>query len=95
MAAEERALKAFLHARMYDAPAVQAVRAEAQRDPRRLVRRLSRRSRPGCRRNGGRASADPVAVARAVGDFIAGMTDRYAVRRYEELIGPARLLRGV
>src|SRR5207253_2718659 len=31
MAADERALKAFLHARMYDAPSVQAVRAEAQR----------------------------------------------------------------
>ena len=30
MAAEERALKAFLHARMYDAPSVTAVRAEAQ-----------------------------------------------------------------
>ena len=28
---------------------------------------------------------------RAIGDFIAGMTDRYAVRRYEELIGPTRL----
>ena len=39
------ALKAFLHARMYDAPPVKAVREEAQRDPRRPVRRLSRRSR--------------------------------------------------
>ena len=30
LAAEEKALKAFLHARMYDAPEVQAVRAQAQ-----------------------------------------------------------------
>ena len=45
MAAEERALKAFLHARMYDAPEVQAVRAEAQHMLAALVRGLSRRSR--------------------------------------------------
>ena len=37
------------------------------------------------------ASADPAAVLRAVGDFIAGMTDRYAVRRYRELVGPVAL----
>ena len=30
-------------------------------------------------------------MARAVGDFIAGMTDRYAVRRYEALIGETAL----
>ena len=63
MAAEEAALKAFLHARMYEAPPVQAVRAEAQRDPRRPVRRLSRRSRAGSRRNGARAATDPTRVA--------------------------------
>jgi dGTPase len=87
LAGEERALKAFLHERMYDAPEVQAVRDEAQailaalfgayRDDPAL---LPPEWRP--------ASADPVAVGRAVCDFIAGMTDRYAVRRYEALIGP-------
>ncbi len=51
--------------------------------------------RPGCRRSGGPPSADPIPVARAIGDFIAGMTDRYAVRRYEELIGPTGLLERV
>jgi dGTPase len=90
MAAQERALKRFLYAHMYDAPAVKDVRVEAQAilaglfaayrgDPARLPEDW----RP--------ASDDPVAVTRRIGDFIAGMTDRYAVRRYEELFGPSRL----
>ena len=90
MAAQERALKRFLHARMYEAPEVRAVRVEAQAilaglfaayraDPARLPAEW----RP--------ESGDPVAVARRIGDFIAGMTDRYAVRRYEEFFGPSRL----
>ena len=37
------------------------------------------------------SSDDPVEVTRGIGDFIAGMTDRYAVRRYEELFGPSPL----
>ena len=28
---------------------------------------------------------------RTIGDFIAGMTDRFALRRHEELIGPVNL----
>jgi len=91
MAVEEHALKAFLHARMYDAPSVQAVRAEAQRmlaalfeayraDPERLPPEW--RPRP------------EAAAARAIGDFIAGMTDRYAIRQYRDLIGPAGLPEG-
>jgi dGTPase len=94
MAAEERALKAFLHARMYEAPPVQAVRAEAQQvlaalfeayraDPRKLPEEW----RP--------LSADPTDVARRVGDFLAGMTDRYAMRRYAELVGPGELPKGL
>jgi dGTPase len=90
MAAEERVLKRFLYAHMYDAPEVNAVRTEAQAILARLFAAyrddpalLPERWRP--------ASADPVLVARAVGDFIAGMTDRYAVRCYEDLFGPSRL----
>jgi len=88
MAAEERALKAFLHARMYDAPSVQRVRAEAQRllgalfeaycaDPALLPAEW----RP----------AGETGVLRGIGDFIAGMTDRYAIRQYRALIGPTDL----
>ena len=37
---------------------------------------------------------DPVVVGRRIGDFIAGMTDRYAVRQYEALIGPTPIPEG-
>jgi dGTPase len=39
-------------------------------------------------------SPEPLATLRAIGDFMAGMTDRYAVKRYEELVGSARLPEG-
>lgn len=90
MAGQERALKRFLYARMYDSPTVKDVRIEAQailaalfaayRDDPEL---LPAEWRP--------ASADPMIVTRRIGDFIAGMTDRYAVRRYEDLFGPSPL----
>ncbi len=91
--AEERKLKSFLYARMYDAPEVKAVKDRAQQvlaglfaayrdDPARLPPQW----RP--------ATSDPAAIARAVGDFVAGMTDRYAIRCYEELVGPANLPEG-
>jgi len=94
LAAGERTLKAFLHAHMYDAPSVKAVRAEAQgmlaalfeayrADPGRLPREW--RPPPG----------DETALSRGIGDFIAGMTDRYAIRRYEEFVGPTRLPEGL
>ena len=38
---------------------------------------------------------DPVASLRAIGDFIAGMTDRYAIApAIEELVGPVELPEG-
>jgi dGTPase len=93
LATEERVLKAFLHDRMYNAPPVVAVRKQAQHvvaglwsayadDPARL---------PGAWRP---ASGDRIATLRAIGDFIAGMTDRYAVRQYREMVGPVELPEG-
>ena len=93
LAAEEKALKSFLHARMYSAPPVLAVREKAQQvvaglwaayssDPSRLPADW----RP---RTAGRTAA-----FRAIGDFIAGMTDRYAIRQYRELIRPIELPEG-
>ena len=32
---------------------------------------------------------------RAIGDFIAGMTDRFAIRQYRELVGPVELPEGL
>jgi dGTPase len=94
MAADEKALKMFLYRRMYDAPAVAAVRREAQRvlagltaayceDPRLLPEEW----RP--------AEGTPIATLRAIGDFVAGMTDRYAIRQYRQLLGPVELPEGL
>jgi dGTPase len=93
MADEERVLKRFLHARMYNAPPVMAVRGEAQKvvaalfaayrdDPRRLP--------PGWLADG----ESPVGTLRSIGDFIAGMTDRYAIRQYRAVVGEIELSEG-
>jgi dGTPase len=93
LAGEERALKRFLYARMYDAPVVRRVRDAAQdvvaglfaayrADPSRL---------PAGRRP---EAAGETTLLRAIGDFIAGMTDRYAIRQHAALVGPAMLPEG-
>ncbi|MDB5667370.1 MAG: deoxyguanosinetriphosphate triphosphohydrolase [Alphaproteobacteria bacterium] len=93
MRAQERRLKSFLYERMYDSPPVKAVKDRAQaviaalfaaysEDPSRL---------PETRR---RPSDDPDATLRAVGDYVAGMTDRFAIKCHEQLIGPAELPEG-
>jgi dGTPase len=93
MQPEERRLKRFLYARMYDAPPVKAVKDEAQRVLAGLFDAY--RAEPGRLPPEWRpASTDRVVTLRAIGDFIAGMTDRYAIRRYEELVGPAHLPEG-
>jgi dGTPase len=90
VAAEERALKTFLYARMYNSPPVQAVRVEAQR----VIANLFAAYRadpsllpPAWQPEGG----DDVSVTRAIGDFMAGFTDRYAIARHRELVGPVTL----
>jgi dGTPase len=35
-----------------------------------------------------------VATLRTIGDYIAGMTDRYAIARHEALVGPAEMPEG-
>jgi dGTPase len=84
LAAEERALKAFLHARMYDAPEVRAVRQEAQRVLAELF--AAYLAEPALLPESWRpCSSDRQTTLRAIGDFVAGMTDRYAVRRHAEI----------
>ena len=93
MAAEEQRLKAFLWEKMYNAPPVRTVKVQAQavvaglfqhyrEDPRHLPPEWQPTGR------------DEVETLRSIGDFIAGMTDRYAIGRYEALIGPAALPEG-
>lgn len=88
MANEERSLKRFMYARLYHHPRqigvseraglIVAGLAEAYfADPRLLPDRW-RATLP-------RSEPDRT---RRIGDFIAGMTDRYALARYREIVGP-------
>jgi len=89
LAGEERRLKTFLHARLYDLPELQPVRREAERVVANLAAayRDDRSLLPDSWRRGG----DEVEQLRTIGDFIAGMTDRFAIARHEELVGPVSL----
>ncbi|TCO72488.1 deoxyguanosinetriphosphate triphosphohydrolase [Rhodovulum euryhalinum] len=84
-------IRAFLFRRMYRAPSVMAVRAEVTRvvealfplylnDPSLL---------PGKWREDVAAAADRTELARIVADYIAGMTDRFAMQEHARLTGGA------
>ncbi len=89
LAEEERALKRFLYATMYNAPELQAVRAEAMR----VVAGLAGayRADPSLLPPEWRCEGSEVEQARRIGDFIAGMTDRFAISTHQELVGPVSL----
>ena len=89
IAEEERALKRFLYARLYESPQLEQVREEAER----IVANLADayRSDPGLLPDPWRRCERVEAQLRTIGDFIAGMTDRFAIARHEELVGPVRL----
>ena len=89
LAEEERGLKRFLYNRLYDAPELQAVRAEAER----VVAGLASAYRhdPSLLPEGWSVEGDEVQRLRTIGDFVAGMTDRFAIARHEELVGPVEL----
>ena len=94
MQADERALKRFMYAELYHHPR-QLAAADAAReivsglfaayrdDPRRLPPEWQ-----------DRLPAEAPWRDRHIADFIAGMTDRYAIARYEEVIGPIALPEG-
>lgn len=88
LANEEQLLKRFLHDRVYDAPELIAVRDEALR----VVSNLASvyRKDPALLPPDWR-SEDPLLQVRHIGDFIAGMTDRFALRMHQQLIGPVEL----
>ena len=86
MAAAEGELKAFLYKNLYRHPEVMRVRADADRIVRDLfdVYFADPRTMPEGWREGLDRAEDRI-KARAVSDFIAGMTDTYAVKEHRRL----------
>ena len=70
-----------------------ALRMANDEEAQRIVGNLARayRSDPSLLPEHWRADRDHVAHARQVGDFIAGMTDPFAISRHRELIGPVEM----
>ncbi|MCW3798342.1 deoxyguanosinetriphosphate triphosphohydrolase [Sphingomonas sp. BN140010] len=89
LAGEERKLKSFLYASLYNAPPLQPVRREAQR----VVANLAAAylGEPRLLPDAWHRGDDATARARNVADYVAGMTDPFAIRRHEELVGPVTL----
>ena len=89
MAAEERTLKRFLYDRLYNSAALTPIRIEAQR----IVADLATAYRDGGAPlpPGWQCGEGEMARLRGIGDFIAGMTDRFAIARHEQLVGPVNL----
>ena len=86
---EEKALKRFLHATLYNAPELVAVRDEAQRVVSDLARVYA--SDPSLLPAEWRTGEGRTAQLRRIGDFIAGMTDRFAIALHSELVGTVEL----
>ena len=89
MQSEERELKRHLYHHLYDSHALKPIRIEAQRivgDLATFYREQPERLPPGWQRSEGER-----ALLRGIGDFIAGMTDRFAIAKHEELIGPVSM----
>ena len=89
LADEERTLKRFLYERLYNAPELIPIRVEAQRVVSNLF--AAYRDDPSLLPDNWRSEGDETQRLRTIGDFIAGMTDRFAVARHEELVGPVDL----
>ena len=86
---EERQLKAFLYTRLYGSRELDAVRLEAER----IIANLAAayRDDPALLPKDWQSAGDAEKRLRTMGDFIAGMTDRYAIARHKELVGPVNL----
>ena len=95
MAEAEADIKAFLKQHMYRHPRVMRVMGEAEADRGRSVRALSGRPVRRCRREwlDGVAQESETARARRIGNFIAGMTDRFALTEHQRLFDSTPELR--
>ncbi len=92
MAAADAAIKAFLYPNMYRHPKVVEVRMQADRVVRDLYAALTAEpDRLPEEWRAGLDGAEPGRVARRVSDYLAGMTDRYALKAHVRLFGPTPL----
>ncbi|HEX8842508.1 MAG TPA: deoxyguanosinetriphosphate triphosphohydrolase [Sphingomicrobium sp.] len=89
LSAEEQQLKRFLYERLYGSPELERVRKEAQRVVTNLAnayREDPSRLPPDWQREAGGEEQ-----LRTIADFVGGMTDRFAIARHEQLVGPVSL----
>ena len=96
MLAESKALKAFLFNRMYRHPRLTGIRSRAKTIVRDLAERLldaPERLPPEWRRKASNDCRDAAVDARRVADYIAGMTDRFAVSEHRRLFDATPELR--
>jgi dGTPase len=94
MAADERALKRFMYATLYHSPSQLAVADTAKGLLSRLFAAYA--AEPALLPAEWRAAlpAEDPARTRHIADFIAGMTDRYAIARHCEVVGPVEMPEG-
>ncbi len=94
MAEEERALKRFMYATLYHSPSQPAVAGAARGLHARLFAAYA--AEPALLPEEWRAAlpeAEPQRT-RHIADFIAGMTDRYAIARHRDVVGPVEMPEG-
>lgn len=89
LAEEERELKRFLYHRLYGSRELELVRTEAERVVTNLA--AAYRDDPSRLPAPWQDGSSGVEQLRTIADFIAGMTDRFAIARHEELVGPVHL----
>lgn len=82
-AAKKADLEAFLYDRVYRHPRVMDVRRAAQAKLAEMFAAYERR--PDLLPEGFRRRADEVGLRRTIGDYLAGMTDRFALAQYDRL----------
>jgi dGTPase len=89
LGSEERDLKRFLYSHLYESAELESVRLEAERIVANLAAAYG--DDPSHLPSGWSVDGEPLQQLRTIGDFVAGMTDRYAIARHEELVGPVNL----
>jgi dGTPase len=89
LAEEERELKRFLYDRLYGSSELELMRNETQRVVTDLA--AAYRADPSLLPSPWQGRSAGIKQLRTIGDFIAGMTDRFAIARHEELVGPVQL----